>query len=585
MPHLTPPPSAVPHGLAHWVDIDRERVRTLGFRADCIVYHIVRCAACLHRDERVEPWDALPHQLEFGPIVEKLVRKTELRTGVRCIKCNAPHVFYDGESHVIFANATHRDLHLALEVSMRMTSDGVARTTTACWQVTREGLVPFSDLDAVLPHLYAEEEARRLTTLYPLLTLAEARGMEDIDTAARCIALREYGKRWSELGEYAHAWECLDAALHLDEAHLPTLLACTRLLERAGDYAEASQRLHQHWAQHENPQLLEALLRCAARADRPLLLQQAASLLLEHDPDAVAGFMGLAVSQSAQKINLLRRALQELASSADQSGESAIAAVADAWAKRIPASTPSWEHGVPRSAYLQELLSAWRTEGYTLVATHPTFEAERGLRFQVDALIEAPDGTRIPLWLLDGPAAPHVVRALRGCLQGLYATESLTAYTPLILSPYPLPWTLYRAASSTPDARLERLLDADHTMQVRDENIETFREYALQAYGLTLDFSDESLNDIDHLIGRWRKFGFGEISHTLACLCASYLDEYLSRRTTGGWVDSPDGPDARAWRFHTGTLVYLIAHIKQSVALTDNEPIRDFLARLLESER
>lgn len=569
--------------LIRWSKLDRERVKGLGFRAPCVIWQVVKCAACLHRDERMEPWEALPNLLDFEPLVEKLLRRTEIRTGHRCVKCNAPHVFYDGESHVVFAHAAHQDMHVALEVSMRMTSDGIATTSTAAWRVTADGPKPLSNLAACLPHLYAEERARHLCSLYPLLSLAEVRGMEDLDSYSRCIALREYGRRWEELGEYAAAWECVDAALRFDEHHVPTLIASARILERAQEYQEASLRLHQAWTLNASSKLLEPLIRTSWRARQPGLLLGAASALLEYDPDAIVGHIGVVCAQSAQKIRPLRQSLADLAHFAKTGGESGIGAVAETLYQRILPSTPDWDPELGRFEYLELVVEAWKEDGFVLLES-PTYMEVGNIRFQADALLQTPDDRRRLVWLVDHAPDTHTIRAIWGCLRQLYASESSNDIDVVILSPYALPWRVLRAMAATPDVRIEMYLDADHSMQVISENIETFREYALQVFGAELSFGDDAIDDIDRMITRWRDLGFGEISQTLSVLTASYLGEWLRRRVGGRWVEVTEGPDARAWMLDNGTIIYLIAHVKQSVALAEEEPMRAFVGRILEIE-
>lgn len=583
MPHVNDSPIDDPRALHRWAALDRERVRGLGFRAQCVIWQIVRCAACLHRDERMEPWDPLPNLLDMEPLVEKLVRRTDLRTGHRCVKCNAPHVFYDGESHVVFAHAAHQDLHIALEVAMRMTSDGVATTSTSTWRITSEGLTPLSNPAAVLPHLYAEERARHLCALYPLLTLAEVRGMEDLDAYTRAIALREYGRRWEEQGEYAAAWDCLDAALRFDEQHLPTLVSSARILERAHEYPEASLRLHQAWNLHASHELLEPLIRTAWRARQPALLQGACAALLEHDSEALVAYIGLVCAQSCQKITPLRTALADLAEVARRGGQGSTAAVAETIYSRLLPSTPDWSPDRTRQSYQRALVRAWENDGYTVLAAPARFEVD-GLHFDADLLLQTDDERRVLVWLVDALPDTHTVRGLWGCLRKLFSSAQHDHIEPLILSPHPLPWRLLRACAAAPDARIEMLLDADHTMQVARENVETFQEFALQAFGTELDFSDEAVDEVDRMIERWRDYGFGEISHTLACLVASFLGEWIRRRVGGRWAEVPEGPDALAWTLNSGTVVYLIAHVKQSVALDEPEPMRTFVGRILENE-
>ena len=583
MPSVDHSVSHPPEALTQWAAKEYNRVQSLGFSAGCSIWQRVRCAACLHEDEITEPWEALPNLLEPTPLAASLVRRSEQRTGKRCVHCNAPHVFHDGSAHAVFAPAAHRDLLVAIFATMHVTSDGVVRTETSTWQVQGASLTPIPNADDLYPLLYDEARARKTLAIYPLLTLAEVRGLNDLSPTTRAIVLREYAERWEAVFEYGNAWECTNAALQHDRRHAPTLIASARLLERAQEYDEASQRLHRAWDETARTDLLEPLMRNAWRARKAGLVQQAASALLEHDHEAIPGWLGLITTQTAQKITPMRRAFARLAELARDGGHGALAATAELWQQRLLPSTPDWPLNLPKNDYLQQLAKGWREDGYTLTHAPLTTNLD-GLALDIDAEFRTPDGGRRLVWLIEGRPDTHTQRAILGVMRRLLASEDRREDELVVLSPHPLPWSAIRALAATPDARIELLLDADHTMQVLQENIETFREYVLQSTGTLLTFDDDALDLIDLLITRWRQYGFGEITHTLACLCASWLAEFLRRRTGGRWVETTQGPDGWAWMLNNGTLIYLIAQIRQSVALDDPTPTRSFITRLLDSD-
>lgn len=467
---------------------------------------------------------------------------------------------------------------------MTYTADGVQRSDVDVWEIFHdESMRHVADPSTLAIDLHHEFVVR---------DYMQTRLLQDVESIQKSfaqhperqqIALREYGKRWEAQAEYSTAFACYDASLQFNDKDTDVLIATARILERALEYTEASQRMHRAWLADESPSTLDHLIRLAYRARRLGLLQGASTALLEHDPESVTGYLGLICSMSVGKIVPLRRAFKELVEACSAAGASQVEAVANTWLRRLHLPLPDWDDGVPQAAFLQQLKEQLADAGYE-VSTAPTSMMVDGVHVQFQLLATSSTGLRYVFFLIEGQVRSHVVRQLRGQLRALFGSDLWQDVEPIILTRDALPWYVYRMASLSPDARLELLASADTTMHVLDENVATFIWAAENYVGATLDFSLESLRDVDRMIERWHEHGFGEISHSMAVLVASYLGEVLKRYGHGSWVDAHDGPDARAWQLNEDTQIFLIAHVRQCVSLGHGESIQAFITRLIRGD-
>lgn len=484
-----------------------------------------------------------------------------------------------------FAYLASAALHVALIVRHKQTSDGVPLRELTFVEVGAQTRVidhP-AERERRLRQVFAQEEIRTLLTNAPALRPEDLHARFKDDEETYRAALREFGRLWESLHEHAQAYAYYDALLKQVPDDAAALRATSRILERALEYREACDRVYRAWAQHQAPELLGPLARLAYRARRFDLLKGAASALLEEDPDSMTGHLALICAMDGRFVVPRRRAFQSLYNAASAGGHVGIRQVAASWLSRLEQPIPDWEQGQSAAQYTAALHEALADEGWELEA-RPQIVAS-GITIELDLLATAPDGARYAFFVQPAAVRGHIVRALRGQLRALMHDEAWLDLRPMLLTPHPIPWYAYRMMSDAVGARMELMLDADTSMQVNDENIATFIWAAEETYGAALDFGIESLDELDRLIRRWHEFGFGEISHVVASLMASYLGEVFHRTVGGAWSDAEAGPDARAWKLPDDTVIFLIAHIKHCVALGDEEALAQFMRSIIHGER
>lgn len=572
------------HALLHqWLRRREKHAEKLGIRTPTTSLHLYECAACQKQLEQEAPWDI--DSIQAHDIPKLLEIMAEALSPTRCPHCGSRDEEAEHLVSFAFAYLSASQTHLAWLYCVDVPHDDLPSPAFTLLEYNGETtkVVKPREQRTRFHRLVAQDSVRRSLSIDPEMSPDALRKRYQDDRESQLLALREFGVFWESLSEYSKAYSYFDAYLEISQDDEQVLYASARILERALEYPEASRRMHRAWMQSESPELLDDLARLAYRAQRFDLLKGAATVLLDADPDSITGYLALVSSLEARHLVPLRRAFRALHDAAATVGHIGIQHVCDSILQRLTLNLPDWERGLSREDYRSAITRRLSEDGYNVEGSR-SLQVE-GTAIEYDLLIEAPDGQRTMLFLHDGPVRPHIVRALRGQLRILFAHDDWAAIHPLFLSPRPLPWYVYRMLSTATDARLELMADADTTMHVIDENVATFLWIAEKHYGASLDFSVETLPELDRLIGRWHEFGFGEISHVMACLMASYLGEVFRRHLGGQWVDAHNGPDARAWQLPDETTIYLIAHVRHCVALGQDETIASFVQNILRGER
>lgn len=561
----------------------RQHADKLGLRTPLIRVHLYECKRCFALIEKEYDWTL--QSSEIASILANLHHSGEALKPSACpiIACKHPKLQLVCSSG--FAYLSSAEQHIVVFVHHKMTSDGVPHRDMRFIEAnTSTHLIECPNQQALrLQQVLAQERVKELLSAGPHLEPKSLKQRLYKEPETLLLALKEYGMFWESMHEYSNAFGYFDAYLQLVPDDEDILTATARILERAQEFSEASIRQQRAWVQHQNPELLETLARLSYRAQRYDLLKGTASALLEEDPDSIPGHLALICSLEAAHSIPLRRAFHALEQAASASGHVGIQQVALSWIERLQHDFPDWERKQSKQNYHAALREFMDFEGWEW---EPMYGVElHGTVLECDMIATAPDGTRYLFFLQEGPLRPHVVRAIRGQLRVLMRDDDWMDARPILLTSHPIPWYLYRMMSDAIDARMELLIDADTTMHVIEENVATFLWAAEETYGASLDFSLESLGELDRLILRWHEFGFGDVSHVLTCLMASYLGEIFRRHYGGNWVDAEPGPDARVWRMPDDTLIFLIAHIRHCVALGGDEGIEHFTRSILSGER
>lgn len=566
-----------------WLRRRTQQAEKLGIRTPATTVHLYRCRACHHTIEREAPWEVQHAKLAEIPKLLEIIGETIAPS--RCANCPSAGTSLEHQISLAFGYLSFSDHHLVLVYRTVPTPDRDTSPSLHAFAYGEETrvLAKPQEQEAQLQRLLAQDAVRKTLSTDPELTPSTLKKRFARDPESQLLALREYGRFWESLNEYSTAFAHFDAYLKLAPDDEKVLQASARILERALEYPEASRRLHRAWMQRESPELLETLARLAYRAQRFDLLKGAATALLENDSDSVCGYLALICSLDARYIVPLRRAFDALHDAAARGGHVGIQQVSASWLHKLSLDLPDWDRHSDAEEHSRAVEIALADAGFEIQRAQPLTVNDTAIEY--DLIAVSPEGRQYIFFINESPIRPHIVRALRGQLRALLAHDDWHSVTPILLTPRPIPWYVYRMMSDAADARLELLIDADTMMQVMDENIATFLWAAEEHFGASLDFRLDSLPELDRLITRWHEFGFGEISHVLASLMASYLGEIFQRHVGGQWVDTDNGPDARAWQLPDETTVYLIAHVRHCVALGGDETIAGFVQAVLHGER
>jgi hypothetical protein len=147
----------------------------------------------------------------------------------------------------------------------------------------------------------------------------------------------------------------------------------------------------------------------------------------------------------------------------------------------------------------------------------------------------------------------------------------------------PLSYGSLQYASNSPTAEVLLMADADTTMAVIDENVAAFLVTAERHFGRSLDFSLESLEEVDAILMRLHDRGFGEITYAFQCQAAAYVGEVareLFEGATWGFGDSPMDP--RVLKLSEDEELNLISKIGKLVRNGSEDSIVHFIATVRE---
>lgn len=566
--------------LEELISDETEIAATQGVRKDDAIVQLLRCEQC----GATQPWrQAIENGIfdslrDVWAVLGKATRRSVRTT---CRQCGQEELNGDGPLAALLIYAEHRAAHLAFVLQGSTLQPG-SRQLLIAHQSGR--IEPIEASEELRNSFLRESALRRALQEEALLDAAELRQQfagDDVPEELSALAFRAFGEAWLETDQRGAALLCYETSLQYHTNQPQVLQASAELIEESGDFAEACDRLQLAYQLSQREELLAPLIRVAYRLRRHGLLRRACEQALEQEREPLLALKGLVCCGAADRPLPLRRSFGDLASAAAVAGERSTETTAQYWQRGLAIALTEWQPFERSRDYARRLSGALQREGFTVEVGQRLGEGPGALK--IPMLISTGEGSGYALLLNDAVPRLHVVRTIRATLRALYEHEDLKDWSPIVLSSQPLPWYVYRMCSPAPDARLEVQMSADTTLHVHSENIADLLWAAERFFGASLDFTVESLGDVDRIIERYREEGLGELSYAFCALLASYLGEVLSRLFAGArWEDGDDSGDPRVLVLSNEVTINVMTRVRRAASFGGRHLLLPQTMRIIE---
>ena len=146
----------------------------------------------------------------------------------------------------------------------------------------------------------------------------------------------------------------------------------------------------------------------------------------------------------------------------------------------------------------------------------------------------------------------------------------------------PLGYGILNYASNAPTAETLLLADADTTMSVIDENVSAFVMSAETHFGRSLDFSFQSLEEVDAILLRLHDGGFGEVTYAFQCQAAAYVGEVVRNLLEDAcWIPADAPMDPRVFQIAEDEELNLISKVGKMVRNGAEDSLSHFISAVL----
>ena len=538
--------------------------RRLGVRKSDFTLQSVACGACGHE------W---VHRLRQPPVVisevddmaELIAELLDAPPAESCPACGEASVQCHEGEHAYVCYSEVAAAHLAVVIDVQPSPGGGGLyMAQRVYEVSHAGAPREVEMDADTCVPFFVESALRVACATGDTSSVQGLATEVHDHAAlRRLTLRELGRIHMANGHDGEAVHVFEQSLLADPEQADVLELAGRLHASHGNPGRATDLLVRAWSMSRDTRLLPLILRSTAQARRLGALRVAALELLEDDPQHLTALKAVVSTESATRVVVWRRSWAALAAAARAAGDAVAERVAACWLDALTLPIADWPDALDAPAYL-ELLAGDLTQAGCAVTRAPAPLRHEAALIPFDALVSDPDGQRWAVILVDALPRAHVTTTLTATLRALVEDPAHKDTRPLLLSREALPWWLLRYASDATDARLDLSLDADTSLHVHDENIATFLWLAERYFGALLDFSLESLLEVDRILLRYHEDGLGNARFPLVAVVTSYVAAVIERLMPGTrWEDRSGDMDPRTLVFPDGGELNLVSRIRR----------------------
>ena len=496
-----------------------------------------------------------------------------------CANCECQELDGVGSRHVFLMYSERGEAHLAITLRMTREDDGRTKVLRQVWIVPNDATaIEVEHEDERLEEFWIDSKIR-CRAVHPDPSVAA----DDLERLAAehsndPFLLRELAHCLLDAGNTARSLAAFELSLEHNPDQPRTLGIAGRLYTSLGLPGRGAELLLGAWERTEDIELLHGVLRAAYRGRRLGLLEQAAGELMAHEPGSVLAAKARALTRGFDDVGELRERWEELSEVAGAAGDRETLHTARFWCELLELPFPDWTSSMSSMEFLDLLVDELDTMDVQ-IERHPEPLDWGDAELRVDLEVINEEGEHLLFFLIEETANPALRQRIAAIVRAAAHDERRNNCRVVPVWRQPLSWGSYQFAARSPTAEILILADADTTMAVIDENAAAFLVSAERHFGRTLDFSVESLDEVDAILLRLHDDGFGEITYAFQCQVASYVGEVArSVFEDAAWALGEAPMDPRVFRLSEDEELNLISKIGKVVRNGAEDSIAHFLA-------
>ena len=539
---------------------------------------MVRCTEC--DAEAVLRSRFNRHEFDSIDAAERRVLEVIQRpVATACASCSSTDLDGVGSRHVFLMYSERAEAHLAITLRMTREDDGRTKVLRQVWIVpTDSEVLEVEHEDGRLDEFWMDSRIRcRAVHPDPAVAAEELKRLA-VDHPDDSFLLRELAHCLLDAGNTARALAAFELSLESDPDQPRTLGIAGRLYTSLGLPGRGAELLLGAWERTKEVEVLHSLLRAAYRGRRLGLLEQGAVELAEHEPGNVLAAKARALTRGFDDVGELRERWEELSAIASAAGDRETLHIAKYWCELLELPFPDWTPEMSAGDFVDALVGELDAMDVQ-IERRPDALEWGDAELPVDLEVINEQGEHLLFFMIEEVANPALRQRIAAIVRAAAHDERRIDCKIVPVWRQPLSWGSYQFASQSPTAEILVLADADTTMSVIDENVAAFLVSAERHFGRTLDFSVESLDEVDAILLRLHDRGFGEITYAFQCQVASYVGEVARSAFEDAAWDLGEHPmDPRVFRLSEDDELNLISKIGKVVRNGAEDSISHFLA-------
>ena len=473
--------------------------------------------------------------------------------------------------------------HLAITLRMTQEDDGRIKVLRQVWIVpTEDTALEVEHEDERLNDFWVDSKIRcRAVNPDPQIAADELEELAG-ETPNDALLLRELAHCLIDAGKTARALAAFELSLEVDRSQPRTLDMAGRLYTSLGMPGRGSELLLEAWDQSADVDLLYTVIRASYRGRRLGVLEQAAQELLRHEPGNVVASKARALTLAFDDVGNLRERWEELRHAASVAGDRETQHTAKFWCELFELPMPDWNPSMTREDWIDRFVEELDSRD-VMVERSPDALDWGDAEIPVDLEVVTEQGEHLLFVLVEEVSNSKLRQRIAATVRAAISDQRRPVAKVVPIWRQPLSYGTLQFAANSPTAEVLLMADADTTMCVIDENVAAFLVSAERHFGRSLDFSVESLEEVDAILLRLHDRGFGEITYAFQCQAAAYIGEVAREIFEDAvWALGDPPMDPRVLRLSEDEELNLISKVGKVVRNGAEDSVAHFLATVRE---